>query len=89
METKKFYVMTTEQKEMLEEILKALEIDLDDFLLVSNMKEIVETINRNEKVVASFQENLIQLNNRLADLESRYQQQEAENVLGVLGQNED
>ena len=89
METKKFYVMTTEQKEMLEEILKALEIDLDDFLLVSNMKEIVETINRNEKVVASFQENLIQLNNRLADLESRKQQQEAENVLGVLGQNED
>ena len=89
METKKFYVMTTEQKEMLEEILKALEIGLDDCLSVSNMNEIVETINRNEKVVASFQENLIQLNNRLADLESRYQQQEAENVLGVLGQNED
>lgn len=89
METKKFYVMTTEQKAMLEEILKALQINLDDFLLVSNMREIVETVNKNERVTASFQENLIQLNNRIADLESKYQQQEAESVLGVLGQHED
>lgn len=81
--------MTTEQKAMLEEILKALHIDLDDFLLVSNMRNYDESIKNCEKMVSKFHENLIQLNNRIADVENKVTQIEADSVLGVLRQDED
>lgn len=80
--------MTTEQKDMLQEILKALDIDLEDFLLVGNMREYDAAVKRAEAKVAEYQHNLIQLNNRIAAVEDRVQQMEADSLLGVMNQNE-
>ena len=88
MENKKYYIMTSEQKEMLQNILKAVDIDFEDFLLIGNMREYDTVVKRVEAKIAEYQTNLIQLNNRINAVEERLQQMEADNLLGVMNQNE-
>ena len=76
--------MTSEQKEMLEEILKALNIDIEDFLLVGNMRTYDETMRAFENKLNEFQLNLIQLNNRIAELEQKEQERNNNNFLEAL-----
>ena len=89
MEKKTYFIMTTEQKEMLEKILEALNINIEDFLLVGNMRAYDEQIKKSEQMLAEYQKNLIQLNNRIAELEEKLAQKEAEDLYGVIGQNEE
>ncbi len=88
MENKKYYIMTSEQKEMLQNILKAVDIDFEDFLLIGNMREYDTVVKRVEAKIAEYQTNLIQLNNRINAVEERLQQMEADSLLGVMNQNE-
>ena len=89
MEKKTYFIMTTEQKEMLEKILEALNIDIEDFLLVGNMRAYDEQIKKSEERLNGYEMNLIQLNNRIAELEQKLAQKEAEELYGVIDQNEE
>lgn len=89
METKKYFIMTSEQKEMLEEILKALDIDIEAFLLVGNMKEYDNKIKACLFEIEHFKDNLIQLNNRIADIETKLIENEAQTLFRELGQNDE
>lgn len=76
--------MTSEQKEMLEEILKALNINIEDFLLVGNMRAYDAAITNFEERLNGYAENLIQLNNRIAELEKENQEKNQEELLEAL-----
>ena len=81
--------MTIEQKEMLEEILKALDIDLGSFLLIADLPSIKAENDAVKTEMMNFKNNLIQLNNRIADVEQKLIEQEQNALLGVLAQNEE
>lgn len=76
--------MTSEQKDILEAILQALNIDLENFLLVGNMKEYDEAITKFEERLNRYELNLIQLNNRIAELEKEKQEKNQQDLLEAL-----
>lgn len=80
--------MTSEQKEILERILSALNIELEDFLLVGNMREYSNAMKKFEAVMSNYQENLIQLNNRIYDVEAKIMAMQQEDINEVLRQDE-
>lgn len=81
--------MTSEQKEMLEQILKALDINLESFLLVADLPETKKQIDNINTALMNYENNLIQLNNRIADVEQKLIEAEQNALLGVLAQNEE
>ncbi len=96
MEETKYVILTTEQANVLEQILEALQIPLEDFLLVGKLRsklksldEAIEKVDKSLEVIASFQENLIQLNNRISEVERSIRDMEMNDVMGVLRQDED
>lgn len=88
MDGRKYFIMTSEQKEMLEQILKALDINLESFLLVADLPETKKQIENINTALINYENNLIQLNNRIADVEQKLIEQEQNALLGVLAQNE-
>lgn len=89
MDGRKYFIMTSEQKEMLEQILKALDINLESFLLVADLPETKKQIENINTALINYENNLIQLNNRIADVEQKLIEQEQNALLGVLAQNEE
>lgn len=96
-----YFVMTTEEKEMLEKILKSLGIELADFLEIRSVKKYKRQTNKrikaleeeNEKLKAQqkeFLKNLIQLNNRLSTLETNKTNNQAmSNLYSILEGDEE
>lgn len=96
-----YFVMTTEEKAMLEKILKALGIELADFLEIRSVKKYKRQTNKriktleeeNEKLKAQqkeFLKNLIQLNNRLSTLETnRTNKQAISDLYSILEGDEE
>lgn len=96
-----YFVMTTEEKEMLEKILKSLGIELADFLEIRSVKKYKRQTNKrikaleeeNEKLKAQqkeFLKNLIQLNNRLSTLETnRNNKQTISDLYSILEGDEE
>lgn len=81
-----FKILTTKQKKVLEEILSALDISLDDFLKITNIKDYEEKLKDYEQELLNQRENNITLNNRLAVLEQEVQKLNSiilEQFLGV------
>ena len=81
-----FKILTTKQKKVLEEILSALDISLDDFLKITNIKDYEEKLKSYEQELLNQRENNIALNNRIAVLEQEVQKLNSiilEQFLGV------
>jgi hypothetical protein len=81
-----FKILTTKQKKVLEEILSALDIPLDDFLKITNIKDYEIKLKDYEQELLNQRENNIALNNRLAVLEQEVQKLNSiilEQFLGV------
>ena len=53
------------------------------------MRAYDEQIKKSEERLNGYEMNLIQLNNRIAELEQKLAQKEAEELYGVIDQNEE
>lgn len=87
-----FKILTTKQKKVLVGILNALDISLEDFLKITNIKDYEEKLKSYEQELLNQRENIIALNNRLASCENEVQDLRnlvMDTIMGVTRDNEE
>lgn len=81
-------IITTEQSEQLKLLLNALGINLEQFLLINNMKELIEKTNSLEKEIIELKNNQKVDKEHILYLEDKVSKDATEKVFGVFTYND-
>lgn len=81
-------IITTEQAEQLKLLLNALGINLEQFLLINNMKELIDKTNSLENEIKELKNNQKIYKEHILYLEDKLSKDATEKVFGVFTYND-